>query len=990
MGDRALHRLLILLGATALFFWLFWRVFFQDHQFAFRDATHHYYPLYLRVQQEWSAGRLPLWNPWENGGTPLLGNPTAAVLYPLKVIFALLPYAWAMRLFVSVHVVIAFLGMYLFLRRSGRSDTGSALGAFGYGFGGPILLLFNNVIYLVGAAWIPWVFWASFRYLEDRRPIDLAMVTGFLAFQLLGGEPQAAYLSWLGCMLVAFVFDKSRRTASQRVFPDSYARAARFLGMFALLVLLGLVSSWLSPTLRTRVGIQPYTFTLLRLIHLGLICLLGLALVSAHWRKVAWAERLLPLLGAGLLAACLAAVYVLPVAENLIGSTRGEKHVEPYGFSLVPYRVAELLVPGIFGQSFPQNYDWKAALPPRNEPGFWVPSLYQGGLTLCLAFLALGSGRSRSAKYLFFLTVGALSVSCGYYLAPGGFRHWLFWPDWRDFAQKSPVSVTVPISGDGSPYALLTLLIPGLDLFRYPSKALTWFAFGVATLSAQGWDKLSEEGSRERLRRWIGVVCVAMVLCLGIVQFNRSSMIAWGVGSGRSSQQTGPFEPGLAWESLRNGVLHAAIVVFTLSLILRLHRYRPVASGAVLVVATCVDLAVAHQGLIWTVPQSIFEERPEVIGYLENSTGGQRPPIRIHRPPVWYPFGWYTQSSSDRLEVLAEWERRTLQPLHGLPENLAYSLTLGIMESARYLAMFRPWMLPAGPKLGPQIGLEPEEPVLHFPRRAFDMWGTDYFLLPVLPGDWRHDSRANASFLQQTSLVFPQSAVFQDQEKDTEWRRDQDWQLLKNRTAQERAWIVHQVQVIPNLDRLDEAQRQARIRTLLFQNDALWNAPDRPVLDLKEMAWVESDDPTRDRPSVDLVEPVLKATESVSFVSYTPNFCELSANLIARGLVVISEVEASGWVAEIDGKPQKIWRTNLGMRGVVVPAGKHRLTFRYFPQSLWWGAMLSMLGLAILMWCLIGHLIFRRKRGVRIQDLTDGRSAVISGFSGGGRLNDIR
>ena len=61
---------------------LYRAVLFEDGQFAYRDSGFFYYPLYLRVQQEWDAGRWPLWDPGQNGGEPLLGNPMAAVLYP--------------------------------------------------------------------------------------------------------------------------------------------------------------------------------------------------------------------------------------------------------------------------------------------------------------------------------------------------------------------------------------------------------------------------------------------------------------------------------------------------------------------------------------------------------------------------------------------------------------------------------------------------------------------------------------------------------------------------------------------------------------------------------------------------------------------------------------------------------------------------------------------------------------------------------------------
>jgi hypothetical protein len=64
---------------------------FGGRQFAFRDSAHFYYPLHWRIQQEWSAGRLPLWEPGANGGQPMLGSPMAAVLYPAKLIFEQLP-----------------------------------------------------------------------------------------------------------------------------------------------------------------------------------------------------------------------------------------------------------------------------------------------------------------------------------------------------------------------------------------------------------------------------------------------------------------------------------------------------------------------------------------------------------------------------------------------------------------------------------------------------------------------------------------------------------------------------------------------------------------------------------------------------------------------------------------------------------------------------------------------------------------------------------
>ena len=97
-------------------------VIFEGGQFAYRDAGHFYYPLYRVVQEEWKAGRWPLWNPWHNSGTPLLGMPMAAVLYPGKLLFAFLTYDLAFRLYAIAHTIIAWLGMV----RLGRAGQGAA------------------------------------------------------------------------------------------------------------------------------------------------------------------------------------------------------------------------------------------------------------------------------------------------------------------------------------------------------------------------------------------------------------------------------------------------------------------------------------------------------------------------------------------------------------------------------------------------------------------------------------------------------------------------------------------------------------------------------------------------------------------------------------------------------------------------------------------------------------------------------------------------
>ena len=65
-----------------------------------------------------------------DGRMPLMGNPTAAVLYPGKLVFALVRYPLAARLYIMGHTLLAFAAMLALLRRWGTSWVGSTLGAW--------------------------------------------------------------------------------------------------------------------------------------------------------------------------------------------------------------------------------------------------------------------------------------------------------------------------------------------------------------------------------------------------------------------------------------------------------------------------------------------------------------------------------------------------------------------------------------------------------------------------------------------------------------------------------------------------------------------------------------------------------------------------------------------------------------------------------------------------------------------------------------------
>jgi len=75
----------------------------------------------------------------------------------------------------------------------------------------------------------------------------------------------------------------------------------------------------------------------------------------------------------------------------------------------------------------------------------------------------------------------------------------------------------------------------------------------------------------------------------------------------------------------------------------------------------------------------------------------------------------------------------------------------------------------------------------------------------------------------------------------------------------------------------------------------------------------------------------------------------LQARLARRSLVVLDDAWAPGWSVNIDGRPARALRADVVMRGVVVPAGVHRIVWHYRVPDLRKGALLSGIGLLLLL-----------------------------------------
>jgi O-antigen/teichoic acid export membrane protein len=84
---------------------------------------------------------------------------------------------------------------------------------------------------------------------------------------------------------------------------------------------------------------------------------------------------------------------------------------------------------------------------------------------------------------------------------------------------------------------------------------------------------------------------------------------------------------------------------------------------------------------------------------------------------------------------------------------------------------------------------------------------------------------------------------------------------------------------------------------------------------------------------------------SAEVVRYEPNRVEIVARANAPAMLVLADTSFPGWRATLDDREVEIYRANALFRAVEVPAGEHRIVFRYSPFMFQVGAYLSLMGL---------------------------------------------
>ncbi len=636
---------LVVASVGALGAWLFGPALVGRESFVFRDVGHFYHPLFQWIAERTRAGQLPLWNPYENLGTSVIGEGTTSVFYPPKLLLVLpIDFTLAFNWYIILHLALAAWTSFRLARHWSATPLASGLGAISYAFSGDVLFAHTNVVFLVGAAWLPWALLLVDRTLVERSAAPAVGLGVLLALMVLGGDPQMAY----NVVLLAVLGWLVLRRGSLAGEPPFASAATRWNAAALLALSIGTCG------LLAAVQILPSREAE------------GLSARAAYERPRNVFELAWSISGSNEGSRD----NEEPWYGGLVGlSTEGHAR-QVYEFSVGPWRAIEYLWPNISGRQFPTHRRWLSALPAEGR--LWVPSLYMGLVPLVLAISAWSLRRAAPPSMRWCSWMVLLSAV----MATGGYG--LVWwlgevTTWLGRPVRLPVGDEV-----GGLYWLATVLLPRYVAFRYPAKLLIVTSLGMSMLAARGWDAVWTGEGRKVRRALAGLAIVSLLAAWGVVAFRMRILDR--LAALPADATFGPFDAPAAFGDIVSGLLQTAVVAIIAWQLLsnklrgRVARLAPL----VLVVLTTLDLAIAQRWMVPCVPASEWSVPPRVL------SGGRAIDGRVYRAPNWQNASWPLYGLPSRLLELMQWERDTLYPKYPLTVGQSVLDASGTMVSHDY------------------------------------------------------------------------------------------------------------------------------------------------------------------------------------------------------------------------------------------------------------------------------------------------------------------
>jgi len=899
-GDGWIPRIFRVLGAyridlPAIVFLIivplayFWQITLGQGVWFGNDIARTYYPLGVELSRALNEGRLPLWTLGMYGGFPILADAQIGALYPVNMLlFRFLSPQFALAYSMLLHFAWGAVGMYLFARACGLRPASAMLAGLVFSFNGFMFSRLEHATVLTTSTWLPWPLF-FFQCLRNARAQN---------------KPVGV---WLGLTVLALGIQFLCG------FPQvSFMNALTFL----LYAFFGIFwDSKFKPRAPTARSI------------LKIVLLVGLI---------------------GVLALGVVAMQLIPTAELVGYSVRTGK--ADYEFATSYSLPAEFLVQFVYPFLYGEPSEGA-----NNE--YWG---YFGIIPFAFAALAIFLRRNRRS---------------------------LFWAVFAVFALLLAL-------GDATPLYNIIYRLPGFSFFRVPARYLVLFVFACAFLSGIAFDELAERLGRT-VTRWIrvlpfGAMALALVT-LSIWLAENENLSFW-----------------LAlWKYLPFALALLALVLLWFVYARKIDRtiFQTIVLGIVI-----VDLTSLAPPFVKTLGQvtdpAYVETVPRSLSILSDQLGVERVLTDLSLFPS---LPSIRNSLYPNMAVLYGKESATA---YSSLASAGHSRYLNhILPKMLNLANVRYYMVPLEPRYRTQSAIPPDNLFLDvlnneeqlpatpataivlssFTEQAENLddgtlvgelivrysdghiatfplrvgvetadWDAERknpkhrpaTIAHAFPAYWRSFGRMFQGRTYISRFIFSEAAVVGVKIAVTHpsarltvesvllyngKSAPQSLAKLVNKNDFDIAYFSDTVVAWENHDVLPRAfiAHAAEI----VDGETAFQRLHEPNFSVERLLLLEEGQPmSSDRPARDAVE----------IVEYKSERVVLTATTDQPGYLFISDSWYPGWQARVDDKPAPIYRADYIFRAVPLAPGTHQVVFEYHPDSLTWGASISLASLVLL------------------------------------------
>lgn len=152
-------------------------------------------PAKVFLTERLREGEFPFWNPMILSGMPYLADINLGTLYPSTLLYLFYNPIVVVTVVSLLHYLLAFAGMYKFIRTLYLTPQTAITAATIYTFSGSLITYSNNTAILQVAAMFPWLMWAWRRLAVKKTPGSLFAVAVVSALTIVAGHVQVAYYS---------------------------------------------------------------------------------------------------------------------------------------------------------------------------------------------------------------------------------------------------------------------------------------------------------------------------------------------------------------------------------------------------------------------------------------------------------------------------------------------------------------------------------------------------------------------------------------------------------------------------------------------------------------------------------------------------------------------------------------------------------------------------------------------------------------------------